>query len=338
MSSVDKIVHIFRHGEVERANVVDPPLTSNGEQRAKHLIYELPYSMKAPTLVVVSPLKRCIQTALLFHREFNTNIWQEIFNVSGGNMDCSEIIQHLAIGNITFMVDPRLQEVGQPWESSDRNKMPSRREMQPFYKNSFIFPEEFYPAHEEGQCDDPDKDQDWYKEIGLWSGRLQSPGSLERAASFKEFLYNRPEKEIIVVTSNAFIDLLVHEHDVDMNYLESRSCVWKRTVSGRMRLVPLTFPESKMDIVRDEDYSEIWPYRLSERSELFNKWYRIPTQAYESLLQFEACKKYLGLNKLTLDKAESELGPEDTEKVKRKVKTDMASGHLFELSGILGSS
>ena len=125
--------------------------------------------------------------------------------------------------------------------------MPSRREMESHYKKYFIFPEEFYPKCTEGQDDDPDKDQDWYKEEGMWAGRLWTPESLERAASFKDFLYNRPEKEIIVVTSNAFIDTLVHEPNVDMSYLESRSCVWKPTISGRMRLVPLTFPESKLD-------------------------------------------------------------------------------------------
>jgi hypothetical protein len=331
MTTENKIVHIFRHGEVG-PGVVNPSLSSNGYYMASELIYELPYSMKAPTLVIVSPLERCMQTALyLFHRSFNHNLLREAYNDTQGNMDCSEVIQHFITGNITFMLDPRLQEVGQFLESSDRNKMPSRREMNSYYKNYFICPEEFYPPYEEGQDDDPDEDQDWYKEEGLWEGRLQSPGSLERAASFKEFLYNRPEKEIIVVTSNAFIDLLVHEPGIKMNYLESRSCVWKPTMSGRMRLVPLTFPESKMDIVRDEDYSEFWPYRLFERSELFNKWYRIPTKAYELLLGFEARKNYLGLDKLTLDKAESELGPEAVQKVKNAKQRKMEEGYSFRL-------
>ena len=86
-----------------------------------------------------------------------------------------------------------------------------------YYKKYFIFPEEFYPASIlKRQDDDPDKDQDWYKEEGMWAGRIRTPESLERGASFKEFLYNRPEKEIIVVTSNAFINTLVHEPNVDM--------------------------------------------------------------------------------------------------------------------------
>ena len=73
-------------------------------------------------------------------------------------------------------------------------------------------------------------------------------------------------------------------------------------------------------IVQDEDYSEFWPYRLFERSEVFNKWYRKPTKVYESLLEFESCKKYLGLDDVTLAKVESELGPDIVEKVKSEVK------------------
>jgi len=334
MSSEEKIVHIFRHGEVGRdPEVVDPPLTSDGIEKAVDLIYKLPRCMKTPTLVVVSPLKRCIQTALYaFHPRFNEHLLHRVFNNPEESTKNIGVIQRFANGNITYMLDPRLQEVGQCWDSNNRNKMPSRREMDPRYKKHFIFPEEFYPKNSEEQEDDPDKDQDWYREEGLWAGRIFTVESLERAASFKEFIYNRPEKEIIVVTSNAFMDTLVHEPDVDLDYLESRSCVWKPTVSGRMRLVPLIFAESKMDIVPDEDYSQYWPYKLNERSELFNKWYRKPTKIYQSLLAFEACKKYLGLNKMTLASLEEELGSELVEKVKNKVKEDMENGRSFSIS------
>jgi hypothetical protein len=125
-----------------------------------------------------------------------------------------------------------------------------------YYKDYFVFPEEFYPKYIDGQDNDPDKEKDWYNKKGLLAGRLLTVNTLERAASFKEFLYNSPEKEIIIVTSNTFINTLVYEPEVHKKYLEYRSCVWKPTFSGRMRLVPLTFPESKMDVVPDEDYSE----------------------------------------------------------------------------------
>ena len=330
----NKIVHIFRHGEEERgSDIVDPPLTSNGKKKAMDLIYKLPSSMKAPTLVIVSPLRRCIHTALYaFHPYFNKHLSRRVINNPEESMNYRGLIQRFANGNITFMLDPRLQEIGQSWESNKRNKMPSRREMGRFYRDLFTFPEEFYPRYTEGNDDDPDEDQDWYKEEDMWAGRLMSMESLERGASFKEFLYNRTEKEIIVITSNAFINTLVHEPDVSMQYLESRSCVWKPTISGRMRLVILTLPESKMDIVQDEDYSEFWPYRLMNRSELFNKWYSKPTKIYELLSSFEACKNYFGLNEMTLASLEAELGPDVVEKVKNEVKKEMEEGHYFSIS------
>jgi len=326
MATERKIVHIFRHGEVSHEESVDPPLSRDGFHTARNLINNLPPSMRAPTLVIVSPHTRCMQTALGgFHRSFQTR-----YN-NKDNKDGGEVVQHFLKENITFMLDPRLQEIGEPWGSRDYYKLPSRREMNSLYKLYFTFPEEFYPKYAEGQEDDPDEDQDWYKEEGLWAGRLMSVGSLERAASFKEFLYNRPEKEIIVVTSNIFIDTLVHEPGVNMGYLEYRSCVWKPTISGRMRLVPLTFPESEMELVPDEDYSEFWPYRLSERSELFKKWYSNPTKIYKLLLQFEACKKYWGSSEMTMAAVEPELGSEAAKMLKRKVKKYIKTGSPFWL-------
>ena len=299
---------------------------------ANNLIKKLPRSVKAPTLVLVSPLRRCIETALwAFHPKFNFFLRTSQTSAEE-DPDCKAIIQHFAKGNITFMLDPRLQEVRSGYRNSNkRNQLPSRREMDSLFKKYFIFPEEFYPKYTEEKDDDPDEDQDWYKEEGMWSGCLQSPQALERGASLKEFLYNRPEEEIIVVTSNAFIDTLVHEPKAYMGYLESRSCVWKPTVSGRMRLVPFTFPESRKNIVKDEDYSEYWPYRLSERSELFNKWYAKPTAIYENLLKFEERKKFLGLDELTLASLEAELSPEDVEKVKNDVKNDIEQDYTCHL-------
>ena len=75
-------------------------------------------------------------------------------------MDGRRVIQHLAKGNITFMLDPRLQEVRQAYCTNERNKLPSHREMIPGFKDHFVFPEEFYPKYTEAQDDDPDEDQD----------------------------------------------------------------------------------------------------------------------------------------------------------------------------------
>src|SRR5204862_5131630 len=95
-------------------------------------------------------------------------------------------------------------------ESNGPIRMPSRLDMVPTYKKYFIFPEEFYPKYEDGQDYDPDENQDWCKQEGLWARGWHSVESLERAASFKEFLYNRPEKEIIVITCDGFHDTLTN--------------------------------------------------------------------------------------------------------------------------------
>ena len=89
------------------------------------------------------------------------------------------------------------------------------------------------------------------REEGMWIKGWRSVESLERAASFKEFLYNRPEKEIIVITCHNFIDTLIGHSGY--RHLELSSCIWKPTVSGRIRLVPLTSPESQKDILEDDD-------------------------------------------------------------------------------------
>ena len=154
------------------------------------------------------------------------------------------------------------------------------------------------------------------KECGPKSWR--SVESLERAASFKEFLYNRPDKEIIVITCEDFSDTLTNRH---FRYTDSLTCIWKPTVSGRMRLVSLTSPESQKDILEDEDYSEYWPYRLCGRSELFHKWHTVPLRKIlETMFGFEERKKYLGLDELTFDSLEAELGPELVQEVKDTMK------------------
>jgi hypothetical protein len=125
MTTENKIIHIFRHGEAkERGDPVNPPLTNDGFEEATNMITELPPSMKAPTLVLVSPLKRCIETALsAFHREFDFHLRQKAL---GANrfFDRNKAFQHFLNGNVTFMLDPRLQEMGQPRESKIATKCP----------------------------------------------------------------------------------------------------------------------------------------------------------------------------------------------------------------------
>jgi hypothetical protein len=109
------------------------------------------------------------------------------------------------------------------------------------------------------------------------------PSMLERGASFKEFLSNRPEKEIIVISSNLFLDSLM-KTDQDFRTMECRSCTWKNTISGRKTLVEIRRDVSEP--VQDDDYGSYW--RSDERSELFYKWY---TKPFPAIFQKLRCKR-----------------------------------------------
>lgn len=328
MTTENKIVHILQHAEANNRDDAfdpfDPPLSSKGANEARKLIQKFSSSMEAPTLVLAPPLKRCMETALkAFHPKYNHELRAIASKSTAENTKGNELKHHFAKGNVAFMLDPRLEDTTKHWypdKHKGRIGMPSRQEMHSGYKRHFIFPEEFYPKYSEGQVDDPDKHQDWYKNEGMWTRGWNEVEVLERAASFKEFLYNRPESEIIIITCADFRGLLTNDRYLykDREFL---SCVWKPTVSGRMRLVALNSLESQKDIVEDDDYSQYWPYPLSGRSELFKKWHREPfRKILKTLFGYEERKKYLGLDKLTLDGLEAELGQEVVQEVKERVR------------------
>ena len=146
------------------------------------------------------------------------------------------------------MVDPRLHEV---YRYNTYRPPPymlrSRREIPENIRKYFHFPEEFYPPLEENSKSDPDVQQDWYQMEGFYAGDYHSVNALERAASFKEFLSNLPDKEIIIITSNCFVESLVMGEDFE--FAEQRVCVWQPTVSGRKKLVPLeSFQSSEVKL------------------------------------------------------------------------------------------
>lgn len=317
-----KIVHFLRPAvAIEPDTAFDPPLSHKGAQAADNMIKTLSSPMRAPTLVLTPPHKRYMETALrAFHPHFNPTLRNIASENAVENTDCNEVMQHFANGNVNFVLDPRLEDVMSESEVHERLiGMPSRLDMNPEYRKYFIFPEEFYPKYTEEQNYDPDVIQDWYKQKGMWRKGWRSIQSLERAASFKEFLYHRPDTEIIVITGHSFFDTLTNPQDKYCHH-ESLTYIWKPTISGRMRLISLTSPESQKDILEDEDLSEYWPYRLCGRSELFNKWYKKPLRKVLGiLLGFEERKKYLGVDGLTLESLEAELGPEIVERVQNRV-------------------
>jgi broad specificity phosphatase PhoE len=72
-----QIVHLFRHAEVEHnssndISLRDPLLTATGLTQSENITRTYKF-LNAPTLILVSSPRRCIQTALhAFHPAFNT--------------------------------------------------------------------------------------------------------------------------------------------------------------------------------------------------------------------------------------------------------------------------
>jgi Histidine phosphatase superfamily (branch 1) len=172
MSTNSQLIHIFRHAAYDANEDVNPPLSESG-RNAAHEVFETHKFLEEPTLVITSPLTRCLETALhAFHPMFN-----------------HYSLKKMSKNHIKFLVDPRLREEDHFWcrAGDKRNMLPSRRDIPVGLKRYFTWPKEFYPDADDTDKD-PDVEQDWYQMKGLWGGSWQSPSSLERGASFKEFL------------------------------------------------------------------------------------------------------------------------------------------------------
>ena len=78
-----QFIHLFRHAEAhhnaeDNIHIRDPLLTPEGIRQCQGIIHQYNY-LRRPTLILVSPLRRCIDTALYaFHPDFNPDV-QEFF-------------------------------------------------------------------------------------------------------------------------------------------------------------------------------------------------------------------------------------------------------------------
>jgi len=287
----EQIIHIFRHGDKYGISD-DPDLSHWGVNQCLRVFQEYPHFDK-PILVITSSLQRCYMSALLaFHPDFNSKLNSAIQASAPDSK-----LRAFKAGNIQFMIDPRVQEI--------RCVPRVRAEIPQSLRKYFTFPSEFFnppPSLEEYKRDHPycndehevlddflkndrtDEDQDWRKLRGMFDGVYGKPNSLERAASFKEFLSSRPEREVIIVSSNTWLESLIKGDDFQT--CEGRRCVWRTTKSGRKKLVVSNVHSD--EVLPDDDYSSYWKeflWKFNERSKLFYKWYTKPYEAIINLLQ-----------------------------------------------------
>jgi broad specificity phosphatase PhoE len=175
-----QIIHVFRHGEAAhnvdaRTDIQDPLLTLLGEEQAIK-IPETYLLLHRPTLILVSPLRRCIQSALYaFHPDFNQMAMKYF----------SKIPRILAM--------PHLQEItenpcdtGSPLEQLKRD-----------YGKYITFEDRFFET------------DDWLVKSGT-SFANNNQLLNERAEFVRKFIKEQSDQEIIVMTHGDFSHFLVN--------------------------------------------------------------------------------------------------------------------------------
>lgn len=279
-------IHIFRVSH-PKGREFNSPLSLWGKTQAREIFQKHGYYFTKPTLIVTSTQARYLETALYaFHPDFNPDLKAAI-NEPGYQGALT------AFKDIKILVDPRVQEVERVYD--DGGAVPTRAQINPNYRKYLTFSEEFFtqPALDEevseekrAEMEKTDESRDWHKGTGLFAGWYGHPMILERGASLKEFLYNRPEREIIILSGNDFIDTLLRGPHFKLG--EGRLCFWIRTFSGRKRLLQSKFspvPHNWFDSqVVDDDYSDFWgthKWRSIDRSVLYHKWYTVPHKAVD---------------------------------------------------------
>jgi broad specificity phosphatase PhoE len=176
----NQIIHVFRHGEaahnVEGVSLRDPLLTPTGKEQACSILNNY-CLMNKPTLILISPLQRCIQTALYgFHPDFNR--------------DCATLFSQ----NPLILAMPHLQETtenlcdtGSPLEKLKQE-----------YGKYISFPDEFFSS------------DDWFVKSGT---AFANDNELlnQRAEFVKKFIKEQLDQEVIVVTHGDFSHFLVNK-------------------------------------------------------------------------------------------------------------------------------
>jgi broad specificity phosphatase PhoE len=199
-----RTIHIFRHAEavhnLSPTNphiqcVRDSPLTPHGIQQAKEILMSPSVSnFRKPTLVICSPLIRCLHTALYaFHPDFNEllkNVLETGKDPCGEGLALKNIHTIFKDGNVKFMADPRLLEVNF-YEDTEGNQPTALNELPREIRKIFEFPPDLFPETPLAS---------WLNRSGQYSDYSDFTLVTRRVKSFFYDLSTRPEEEIIIVT------------------------------------------------------------------------------------------------------------------------------------------
>ncbi|KAL5116358.1 hypothetical protein ACEQ8H_005706 [Pleosporales sp. CAS-2024a] len=173
-------IHFIRHAQGEHNvthdyTIRDAVLTAKGKEQCRDLGAGFAHHQSA-NIVFVSPLRRTIQTAAL---SFGPT---------------------LARKEVPFVLLPELQEVGDT--GSDTGIADTAEELKQllpdlFAEDKLTFDLERIDASAQG----------------YWA--YEKPAILKRAADFRNWLFQRPEEEVIVVAHGAMLHFLTEDWDVD---------------------------------------------------------------------------------------------------------------------------
>jgi hypothetical protein len=210
--SKTKRVHFFRHAQAQHnlcsehnpvpLNVRDTSLTPHGLEQANQILTSpVIQNFQQPTLIISSPLRRCLQTALYaFHPSFNENLkatLEKNKNFPKSSVSRKKIQTIFKEGNIKFEADPRLMEFMSSKDSLPHYPTPIK-ELPETIREKFILSETLFPS---------EPDAEWLERTGPFKDYSLRRLACGRVNRFFDYLYFCPEEEIIVV---AHEDLLKH--------------------------------------------------------------------------------------------------------------------------------
>ena len=177
-----QVIHLFRHAEAahnseDDTSIRDPYLTINGIAQAEQILTTYKF-LNQPTLVLVSPLKRALQTALYaFHPIFNKRVTKLYPQEQAPR----------------FLALPQLQEVSENPCDTGISLSSLKKE----YGEYIEFSDEWFESDE------------WFrKQNTTFANENVLLG--KRAKSVRDFLNQSPHEEVIVVTHGDFSHFLVN--------------------------------------------------------------------------------------------------------------------------------
>jgi hypothetical protein len=248
-----QIIHLIRHAEAQhnksryntspQDNLEDTHLTPHGITQSQTIFARsFIQNLRSPKLVIVSPLRRCIQTALLaLNPKFNEQLdltlkGEQEFE---GSLLTGEQIKEVVEGTQSsgkWIADPRCMEITTtPFKPNLPSDLATLEEL---YGEYVDFPAESFVG------------KDWLRRTGYYCSVYSDRERVQQCLrDFKDFLFSRKEDEIIVFTHAEVIRQMVNSWWFkSVRNAGGVTLSWKKR-GGKMVLVPVELKGPNDEIV-----------------------------------------------------------------------------------------